>query len=77
MAKKLTDFRNPLAAKEGSIFDLSVWLGGVLYVVMVGMVIALGVKALNKLDSFVPGNQTPNIAPYKAEPVTGQQFTVL
>ena len=78
MAKKLTDFRNPLTAKEGSVFDLGNWLGGILWVVMVGMVIALGVKTLEKIDSFVPGNQTPNVAPYKQEPVaTGMQFNII
>lgn len=74
---KLTTFKNPVTAKEGSVLDLSNWIGGVMWVVMVGMIIALGVKALDKLDSVVPGNQTPNIAPYKAETVAaGPQITV-
>lgn len=77
MAKKLTEFKNPITAKEGSIFDIYNWVGGILWVVMVGMVIALGVKTLDKVDSFVPGNQVPNVAPYKSEPVTGTQYTVL
>lgn len=77
MAKKITDFKNPLAAREGSVFDIGNWIGGVLWVVMVGMVVAIGVKTLEKLDSFIPGNQTPNIAPYKAEPVAGNPYTVL
>lgn len=74
---KLTDFKNPLSTNSGSIFDLANWLGGILWVVMVGMIIAIGVKALDKIDKFVPGNQTPNIAPYKSEPVTGPTYTVL
>lgn len=74
---KITDFKNPLASKEGSIFDLYTWIGGIMWVVMVGMIIALGVKALDKIDSYVPGNQTPNIAPYKSEPVNTPQFTIL
>ncbi len=77
MAKKLTDFKNPLTASSGNVLDFSMWLGGVLWVVMVGMILALGVKALNKVDSIVPGNNTPNVAPYKAEPVTGTPYTVL
>ncbi len=75
---KLNEFKNPLASKQGSIFDLTNWIGGVMWVVMVGMIIALGVKALDKIDSFVPGNQVPNIAPYKSEPVApGPQYTIL
>jgi len=78
MAKKLTDFKNPLTAKEGSVFDLANWVGGILWVVMVGMVIALGVKTLEKIDSFVPGTQTPNVAPYKQEVApSGPQYTIL
>jgi len=75
---KLTEFKNPLTAREGSIFDLTNWIGGILWVAMTGVILALGVKALGKIDNYVPGNQTPNIAPYKTEPVqTGQQFVVL
>ena len=77
MAKKITEFKNPLTASSGNVLDLGVWLGGVLWVMMVGMIVALGVKALNKVDAIVPGNNTPNVAPYKAEPVTGTQYTVL
>jgi len=74
---KLSTFKNPVAAREGSVLDLSNWIGGVMWVVMVGMIIALGVKALEKLDKVIPGNQTPNIAPYKTETVAaGPQITV-
>lgn len=61
---KLTDFKNPLTAKEGSIFSLSTWTGGILWVVMVGMILAIGVTLTNKLDAILPGNQSPNIKPY-------------
>ncbi len=75
---KLTTFKNPVTAKEGSVLDLSNWIGGIMWVVMVGMIIALGVKALDKLDSVVPGNQSPNMAPFKAEPVVaGPQIEVI
>lgn len=76
MAKKLTDFRNPLTEKEGSIFDLSVWLGGILWVVMFGMIVAMGTKALSAVDNKLPGNQTPGMKPY-AQPVAGDPYIVL
>ena len=41
MAKKLTEFKNPLTNSGGSIFDLSLWLGGILWVVMFGMIFAI------------------------------------
>lgn len=76
MAKKLTDFRNPLTEKEGSIFDLSVWLGGILWVVMFGMIIAMGTKALTVVDNKLPGNQTPAMKPYQ-QPTVGDPYNVL
>ena len=76
MAKKLTDFRNPLTEKEGSIFDLSVWLGGILWVVMFGMIVAMGTKALSAVDNKLPGNQTPGMKPY-VQPSTGDPYIVL
>ena len=50
MAKKLTEFKNPLTNSGGSIFDLSLWLGGILWVVMFGMIFAMGTKALSVID---------------------------
>ena len=77
MAKKLTDFRNPLTEKEGSIFDLSVWLGGILWVVMFGMIVAMGTKALSVVDNKLPGNQTPGMKPYAQPPATSDPYIVL
>lgn len=74
--KKLTEFKNPITANSGSIFDISVWLGGVIWVVMFGMIVAMGTKALGVIDSKLPGNQTPGMAPY-AQPIVGEQYTVL
>lgn len=77
MAKKITDFKNPLTNSGGSIFDISNWIGGILWVVMVGMVIALGVKTLDKIDNVVPGTQTPNMPPYQQPPINnGPQFKI-
>ena len=61
---KITEFKNPLQSKEGSIFDLSQWTGGILWVVMVGLVLAVGVTLVQKIDAVLPGSQTPNIKPY-------------
>lgn len=68
---KLTQFKNPLTKDSGSVFDYTNWIGGILWVVMVGMIISLGAKVLNKVDNVIPGNQTPNIKAYQsANPVT-------
>ena len=69
---KLTDFKNPLTSTTGSVFSLSNWTGGILWVVMVGMILAVGVTLVQKIDAVLPGNTTPNIKPYqKAESVSG------
>ncbi|MBR0596599.1 hypothetical protein [Sinanaerobacter chloroacetimidivorans] len=73
---KLTDFQNPLTKGSGSVFDPSVWLGGILWVVMFGMIMAMGTKALNVIDSRVPGNQTPGMKPY-IQPAVGNGLNVL
>lgn len=62
--KKLTSFVNPLTASSGSVFDPSVWLGGILYVMMFGIIVAMGTKALSVMDNKVPGSQSPNMKPY-------------
>lgn len=77
MAKKITDFKNPLTVSSGSIFDLSNWLGGILYVVMFGMIVAIGTKALNVIDRRVPGAQTPNMKPYEQPVTSAPGYTVL
>lgn len=77
MAKKITDFKNPLTATSGSIFDVSMWTGGILWVMMFGLITAVGVKALNIVDSKVPGNQTPRMKPFEAPVVTGSGYNVL
>lgn len=74
--KKLSEFKNPLAEKSGSIFDVSVWLGGVLWVVMFGMIVAMGTKALNVIDNKLPGKQAPDMAPY-SQTIVGETYTVL
>lgn len=64
MAKKITDFKNPLTMTSGSVLDASTWLGGILFVVMFGMIVAMGTAALNVIDRKVPGQQSPNMKPY-------------
>lgn len=71
MGKPLTSFKNPLTASSGSIFDPGVWLGGILYVVMFGIIVAMGTKALSVIDARVPGSQSPNMKPYsQIQPVS-------
>lgn len=76
MAKKLTEIKNPLTNTGGSIFDISLWLGGILWVVMFGMIFAMGTKALSVIDNKLPGNQTPGLPGYK-QPVTGDGISYL
>ncbi len=56
---------------SGSVFDVSNWLGGILWVVMFGMIVAMGTKVLNVIDNKVPGNQTPGMKPYVQPSVGG------
>ena len=59
MRKKLGDLKNPVLAKEVNIFNPMDWLGGVLYVAWIGLIAVLGIKALMKADTLLPGNNTP------------------
>lgn len=77
MAKKLTEIKNPLTTSGGSIFDISLWLGGILWVVMFGMIFAMGSKALSVIDGKIPGNQTPNLAGYQQPVAPGSGLTIL
>ena len=76
MSKMLT-VKNPLTNNGGSLFDPSMWLGGILWVVMFGLIMAMGTKALNVLDSKVPGNQTPAMSPYIQPKVASNGINVL
>ncbi len=69
-------FENPLTMTTGSVFDISKWLGGILFVVMFGMIVAMGTKVLSVLDNKLPGNQTPNIPGYQ-QPIVGGGFPVV
>lgn len=64
MAVPKVSFKNPLTSSSGSVFDLSNWVGGILWVIMFGMIMAMGTKALHVIDARVPGVQTPNMKPY-------------
>lgn len=74
---KLTQFKNPLTNNSGSVTDYTQWIGGVLWVVMVGLIISIGAKALGKVDAFIPGNQTPNIKAYQNAAPVGQSVNIL
>ncbi len=76
MGKPILSFKNPLTSNSGSVLDISAWLGGILWVVMFGMIVAMGTKALNVIDSRVPGNQTPGIKPY-IQPSVGSGLNIL
>ena len=66
---KLTEYKNPLTNKEGSIFSVSDWIGGIMWVVMFGIMFAIGANIVGKIDKILPGNQTPNMKPYEKEVV--------
>lgn len=66
---KLTEYKNPLTNKEGSIFSISDWIGGIMWVVMFGIMFAVGANIVGKIDKILPGNQTPNMKPYEKEVV--------
>lgn len=68
--KSLLTFKNPLTSQSGSVADPSVWTGGILWVVVIGLIFAMGSALSTKIDKVIPGNQTPNMKPYSA-PVTG------
>lgn len=76
MAKKITDFKNPLMASSGSVLDWSQWTGGIVWVVMIGMIMAMGASALHYVDRKMPGSQTPNVKPF-AQPVVESGYNVL
>lgn len=75
--KKLGEIKNPLANSGGNIFDIGLWLGGILWVIMFGMIFAMGTKALNVIDSKLPGTQTPNLEGYKNEVKAGNGITIV
>ena len=77
MVKKSTEVKNPLTTTGGSIFDVGLWLGGILWVVMFGMIFAIGSKALSVIDSKLPGTQTPNISSYQQPAAAGSGITLL
>lgn len=62
--RKLGDLKNPVTSREVNIFNPADWLGSILYVAWFGLIAVLGIKALEKADAVLPGNQTP--ASYKA-----------
>lgn len=64
MPKPIIKFTNPITATSGNALDPSVWLGGIVWVLMFGLITAMGVKALGVIDSKIPGNQTPDFKPY-------------
>lgn len=74
---KLAQFKNPLTSSSGSVLDVSQWLGGILWVIMFGMIVAVGSKLLNVIDSKVPGNQTPDMKPFKQNVIPTNTVTTI
>jgi len=74
---KLTQFKNPLTNSSGSVTDYSQWIGGVLWVVMVGLIISLGAQVLAKVDKVIPGNQTPNVKAYQSSSPISNPVNIL
>ena len=68
--------KNPLTSGSTSVTDISAWVGGIIWVVMFGMIMAMGTKALSVIDARVPGNQTPGMKPY-IQPSTGNGLDIL
>ncbi|HYE68646.1 MAG TPA: hypothetical protein VEA58_08540 [Anaerovoracaceae bacterium] len=68
---------NPLLMKSVNLFDISTWISGILFVVMFGIVVAMGSKVLSVIDNKVPGNQTPSGIPGYQAPVVGSGFPVV
>jgi hypothetical protein len=76
MAKKITEFKNPLTSTSGSVLDLNAWIGGVMWVVMFGIIVAMGTKVLSVVDSKVPGSQTPDMKPFAQPQTAGSGLTI-
>lgn len=74
---KLSQYKNPLTNKEGSIFSISDWVGGIMWVVMFGIMFAVGAAIVGKIDKVLPGNQTPNMKPYVKEVVVDNGIQTL
>lgn len=60
MAAKLANFKNPLTSTGGNLFSVSDWLGGIFWVVWVGIIFSVGAKLLSKADTVIPGDVTPS-----------------
>ena len=76
MSAKITSFKNPLTASSGNMLDWSTWLGGILWVIMLGVVMSVGVKAYSAIDKRVPGDNTPNLRMYQT-PEKASQLQIL
>lgn len=74
---KLSQYKNPLTNKEGSIFSISDWVGGIMWVVMFGIMFAVGAAIVGKIDKVLPGNQTPHMKPYEKEVVVDNGIQTL
>lgn len=75
---KLTELRNPLKADKVNVLSIGDWIGSIGFVAWIGLVMALGAKALTAADKVLPGNNTPNY--YKnvtAEPAPASGVTIL
>jgi len=71
--KKLLSFDNPLLAKGGSVFNLSFWIGSILWVVALGVVLSVGVRVFNAINRRVPVG-SPNVGLFQQDAQQGIQI---
>ncbi len=67
---------NPLLMKEINVLNPMTYINGALFVIVFGIIVALGSKGTSLVDSRLPGNTTPNIPGYQ-QPVVGSGFRVV
>ena len=75
---KLAELKNPIKAEKVNVLSVGDWAGSIGYVAWLGLVVALGAKALIAADKVIPGNNTPNaLKNAVAEQVTTGGVTIL
>lgn len=57
---KLSEFKNPIVAGSADVLNPADWVKSIGYIAFLGACVAIGAKALVKIDSVTPGTITPN-----------------
>ena len=70
MAKKLLSFENPLVARSGSVISPQMWIGSILWVVMIGIILSLGVRVFSAFSRRT-GVATPNMGLFQGNASRG------